>query len=150
METFTLKVIGFSRVFYEGEAVQVQLPIQDGSMGIMAHHEAAVISLVKRMHPLPLYLDAVPFQNRNQDVIHEMEQLVTGHGILDIAGIRPVAPAVSFWNHRLVSITQLAFFFLEVENLQEDQPNDLRQPLRVPVDAFIFSHDLAKSFNQCG
>ena len=26
METFTLKVIGFSRVFYEGEAVQVQLP----------------------------------------------------------------------------------------------------------------------------
>ena len=31
METFTLKVIGFSRVFYEGEAVQVQLPIQDGS-----------------------------------------------------------------------------------------------------------------------
>lgn len=43
METFTLKVIGFSRVFYEGEASQVQLPIQDGSMGIMAHHEAAVI-----------------------------------------------------------------------------------------------------------
>ena len=46
METFTLKVIGFSRVFYEGEAVQVQLPIQDGSMGIMAHHEAAVIGIV--------------------------------------------------------------------------------------------------------
>ena len=46
METFTLKVIGFSRVFYEGEAVQAQLPIQDGSMGIMAHHEAAVIGIV--------------------------------------------------------------------------------------------------------
>ena len=46
METFTLKVIGFSRVFYEGEASQVQLPIQDGSMGIMAHHEAAVIGIV--------------------------------------------------------------------------------------------------------
>ena len=27
METFTLKVIGFSRVFYEGEASQVQLPL---------------------------------------------------------------------------------------------------------------------------
>ena len=46
METFTLKVIGFSRVFYEGEAVQAQLPIQDGSMGILAHHEAAVIGIV--------------------------------------------------------------------------------------------------------
>ena len=46
METFTLKVIGFSRVFYEGEASQVQLPIQDGSMGIMAHHETAVIGIV--------------------------------------------------------------------------------------------------------
>lgn len=46
METFTLKVIGFSRVFYEGKASQVQLPIQDGSMGIMAHHEAAVIGIV--------------------------------------------------------------------------------------------------------
>jgi F0F1-type ATP synthase epsilon subunit len=43
METFTLKVIGFSRVFYEGEAVQVQLPIQDGSMGIMAHHESSAL-----------------------------------------------------------------------------------------------------------
>ena len=46
MEAFTLKVIGFSRVFYEGEALQLQLPIQDGLMGIMAHHEAAVIGIV--------------------------------------------------------------------------------------------------------
>lgn len=46
MECFTLKVIGFSKVFYEGEASQVQLPIQDGSMGILAHHEAAVIGIV--------------------------------------------------------------------------------------------------------
>ena len=46
MECFTLKVIGLSKVFYEGEASQVQLPIQDGSMGILAHHEAAVIGIV--------------------------------------------------------------------------------------------------------
>lgn len=46
MECFTLKVIGFSKAFYEGEASQVQLPIQDGSMGILAHHEAAVIGIV--------------------------------------------------------------------------------------------------------
>lgn len=49
MEAFTLKVIGFSRVFYDGDAVQLQLPIQDGSMGIMAHHEAAVIGIVPGM-----------------------------------------------------------------------------------------------------
>lgn len=49
MEAFTLKVIGFSRVFYEGEALQLQLPIQDGLMGIMAHHEAAVIGIVPGM-----------------------------------------------------------------------------------------------------
>ena len=62
METFTLKVIGFSRVFYEGEAVQVQLPIQDGSMGIMAHHEAAVIGIVPGTMRLqtPWWMRALP------------------------------------------------------------------------------------------
>lgn len=46
MDSFALKVIGFSRVFYEGEALQVQVPLQDGLMGIMAHHENAVLGIV--------------------------------------------------------------------------------------------------------
>ena len=46
MDSFTLKVIGFSRVFYEGEALQVQVPLQDGLVGIMAHHENAVLGIV--------------------------------------------------------------------------------------------------------
>ena len=46
MDSFTLKVIGFSRVFYEGDALQVQVPLQDGLMGIMAHHENAVLGIV--------------------------------------------------------------------------------------------------------
>ena len=29
MDSFALKVIGFSRVFYEGEALQVQVPLQE-------------------------------------------------------------------------------------------------------------------------
>ena len=46
MDSFALKVIGFSCVFYEGEALQVQVPLQDGLVGIMAHHENAVLGIV--------------------------------------------------------------------------------------------------------
>lgn len=46
METFKLKVVGFHQTFYDAPALQLQLPTIDGSRGILAHHEAAVIGII--------------------------------------------------------------------------------------------------------
>lgn len=46
MDTFQLKVDGFDRVFYDAAAIQLQLPTIDGSRGVLAHHETAVVGIV--------------------------------------------------------------------------------------------------------
>ena len=51
MDTFMLKVIAINKVFYEGQSKQLIFPATDGSRGIMAHHEDAVIAVdVGEMH----------------------------------------------------------------------------------------------------
>lgn len=45
MGTFELKIIAINKVFYEGLSKQLILSSTDGSMGIMAHHEDAVIAV---------------------------------------------------------------------------------------------------------
>lgn len=46
MDTFRLKVDGFHRVFFDGPALELQLPTLDGSRGILAHHENAVVGII--------------------------------------------------------------------------------------------------------
>jgi F-type H+-transporting ATPase subunit epsilon len=45
MDTFELRIIAINKVFYEGQSKQLILPATDGLMGIMAHHEDAVIAV---------------------------------------------------------------------------------------------------------
>ncbi|MEL7647695.1 MAG: ATP synthase F1 subunit epsilon [Sedimentibacter sp.] len=45
MGTFELKIIAINKIFYEGQSKQLILPSTDGSMGILAHHENAVIAV---------------------------------------------------------------------------------------------------------
>ena len=45
MGTFELKIIAINKIFYEGQSKQLILPSTDGLMGIMAHHENAVIAV---------------------------------------------------------------------------------------------------------
>lgn len=45
MNTFDLKIIAINKVFYEGQSKQLILPSIDGSMGILAYHEDAVIAV---------------------------------------------------------------------------------------------------------
>ena len=42
MATFSLKIIASNKVFYDGEAVQLVLPLPDGLKGFLAHHENVV------------------------------------------------------------------------------------------------------------
>ncbi len=43
MDTFYLKIVGSRRIFFEGEVVQLVLPIaDDGLYGFLAHHENTV------------------------------------------------------------------------------------------------------------
>lgn len=46
MDSFALKVVGFHQTFYDAPALQLQLPTIDGSRGILAHHERAVVGIV--------------------------------------------------------------------------------------------------------
>ena len=46
METFYLKIVSSRRIFFEGECVQLVLPIaEDGLKGFLAHHENVVASI---------------------------------------------------------------------------------------------------------
>lgn len=43
MNTFKLKIVASNKVFYDGDCVQLVLPIADGGlMGFLAHHENVV------------------------------------------------------------------------------------------------------------
>ena len=45
MNTFSLKVISFDRVFFDGRCEQVVLPLHDGEKAIQAHHENMVFAV---------------------------------------------------------------------------------------------------------
>lgn len=45
MDTFSLKIIAINKVFYEGNAKQLIFTAADGLVGILAHHENAVIAV---------------------------------------------------------------------------------------------------------
>ena len=45
MSSFDLQVIAVDKIFYDGKCRQVVVTGVDGSIGIMAHHENAVIAL---------------------------------------------------------------------------------------------------------
>lgn len=47
MSAFELKVIAINRIFYDGRCRQVIVSAADGLVGIMAHHENIVMSLVE-------------------------------------------------------------------------------------------------------
>jgi F-type H+-transporting ATPase subunit epsilon len=46
MDSFHLVVISINRIFYDGPCLQLQVPASNGLLGIMAHHEHAVIGIV--------------------------------------------------------------------------------------------------------
>ena len=46
MDSFHLVVISINRVFYDGPCLQLQIPVNNGLVGIMAHHEHAVAGIV--------------------------------------------------------------------------------------------------------
>lgn len=72
MNTFELKVIAINRMFFCGKCKQVIVSAADGSIGIMAHHENAVIALVEG-------------GIRIQTVDGEWVEAVTGIGHVQIA-----------------------------------------------------------------
>lgn len=45
MDTFTLKIVASNKVFYDGKAKELVLPISDGLKGFLAHHENIVAAI---------------------------------------------------------------------------------------------------------
>ena len=46
MSTFSLKILASDKVFYDGRAEIVIIPVPDGEKAMMAHHEDMVLSVV--------------------------------------------------------------------------------------------------------
>ena len=44
MNTFYLRVISSNKVFYDGRVQKIVLPLEDGEMAVLAHHENMVIA----------------------------------------------------------------------------------------------------------
>jgi F-type H+-transporting ATPase subunit epsilon len=44
MNTFYLRVVSSDKVFFEDKVTRFVLPLEDGEMGILAHHENMVIA----------------------------------------------------------------------------------------------------------
>lgn len=46
MSTFGLKILATDKVFFDGRAEMIIVPVEDGEKALMAHHENMVISVV--------------------------------------------------------------------------------------------------------
>lgn len=44
MNTFYLRVISSNKVFYDGRVQKIVIPLEDGEMAVLAHHENMVIA----------------------------------------------------------------------------------------------------------
>jgi hypothetical protein len=105
----------------------------------LAGHEAARIALRIRIERL---------ERRKQVGVHERQQFIAGDALW--VG-RPVAPAQPFGQRRPIGVAhQFELGFLVVENLQEQQPGQLRDPLRVAVDAGVLAHDVLHGLDEGG
>jgi hypothetical protein len=80
--------------------------------------------------------------------VDEVEQRVTR----DAFGVgSPVAPAQVLRDRALVGVArELEFFFLRVEDFQEQQPGELRDALGVAIDAAVLAHDVLDGLDDGG
>ena len=46
MDTFPVRILAADRPFYEGPCLSLTIPVQDGEMGILAHHSSIVVAVV--------------------------------------------------------------------------------------------------------
>ena len=46
MDTFPVRILAADRPFYEGPCLSLTIHVQDGEMGILAHHSSIVVAVV--------------------------------------------------------------------------------------------------------
>src|SRR5664280_198107 len=85
-------------------------------------------------------------QARKQLVVDEVEQSVSGHP-LGVCSPRP--PAQVHWQRRgVAALHQLELLILVIKDLEKEHPAQLRNPLRVAVDAHVLPHDVLDPFDR--
>ena len=80
-------------------------------------------------------------------VVDEIEQRVAGDALI-IGG--PRAPAQGRGQRRDVGGVEFQLALAVIENLEEDQPHQLRDALRVAIHARILPHDVLNRFDGGG
>ena len=89
----------------------------------------------------------VAFQNREQTVVDEVQQLVPGHGMTVLISLRPISPSEIFGNDGFVIVlVQFPIVFLCVIDFQKEHPYHLLNSLGVAIDTCVHSHNISNSF----
>ena len=104
-----------------------------------AHHKATRVALG---------VAAQSLERGEQLVVDEIKQGIAG----DAFGVRgPVAPAHGLGDGAFVIVArQLHLFFQGVKHLEEQKPSELRDALRVAIDAAVLAHDVLDGFDDGG
>ena len=114
----------------------------------LLYKKGTIISTIENDCAFAVHVNSVALKDGDQLCINEADQLWPCQLILNIRlsifvqWIRPVSPAISFRDDRLIIIVQLIFFFLIVKDLQKDKPYELHKSLDITVNARILAHDI--------
>ena len=89
----------------------------------------------------------IAFQYREQSVVDEVQQLVSGHSMAVAVCLRPISPSEVFGNDGFVVILiQFPVIFLGIVYFQKKHPYHLLNSLSIAVDTCVHTHNITDSF----
>ena len=89
----------------------------------------------------------IAFQYREQRIVDEIQQLVSGHSMTVAVGLCPISPSEVFGNNGFVVVLiQFPIVFFGIVDFQEEHPYHLLNSLSIAVDTCVHTHNITDSF----
>ena len=89
----------------------------------------------------------IAFQYREQRIVDEIQQLVSGHSMTVAVCFRPISPSEVFGNDGFVVVlVQFPVIFFGIVYFQEKHPYHLLNSLSIAVDTSVHAHNITDSF----
>ena len=89
----------------------------------------------------------IAFQHREQGVVDEIQQLISGHSVTVAVCLCPISPSEVFGNNGFVVVLiQFPIVFFGIVDFQEEHPYHLLNSLSIAVDTCVHTHNITDSF----
>ena len=89
----------------------------------------------------------IAFQYREQRIVDEIQQLVSGHSMTVAVCFRPISPSEVFGNDGFVVVlVQFPVIFFGIVYFQEKHPYHLLNSLSIAVHTCIHTHNITDPF----